>query len=137
MSANSEDERPSGLMKLLDQTANVGTVLKTIIGLVVALVTASAAVYHYFAKTSEVTALQCAIIDQNMINNQNYRAAQEVRSALSALKQNLDEQGSAESAKAVSQALSGAVDNIQKALDRIDQTHIDMQNSGIKGGEKC
>lgn len=136
--ASEDDSKSEGLLGFLTQAASVGTVLKTLAALIVGLIATSTGVYKYFAKTSQLNELQCAVVDQNEINMQMTRSAQEIRTALTALKQNLDAPGNAASSKAVSDALSEAIINITKALDKVEETHEAMQKKGIKGGdEKC
>ena len=129
---------PVRLLGVLEKTASVGTVVKTLFGLVAGLVAISAAIYQHFAKTSELRALQCSVVDQSTINNHVVRAAQEVRTALLSLRQNLDApRDNPTSTKALAEELSKAVGNIQSALDKIEDARARIQSESIKGERKC
>ena len=133
------DAKPTvGLLGILQKTASIGTLVKTLIGLVAGLLATSIAVYQHFAKTSELRALQCAVVDQSIINNQVVRASQEVRTALLSLKQNLDApKDSIASTRTLAEELSKAIVNIQSALDKIDDARSKIQSESIKGERKC
>lgn len=136
--ATTDESASTGPLAMLQRAASIGTVVKTLIGLVAGLVVASTAVYQHFAKTSELRALQCAVVDQSNINNQVVRTAQEVRTALSVLKQNLDTPpGQVASSKAIADELSKAIGNIQSALDKIEEARARIQSESIKGERKC
>ena len=130
--------KTKGFLSSLEKTASVGTLLKTLIGLVAAIVAASAAVYQHFAKSSELHALQCSVVDQAAINNQVIRTAEEVRTALTALKQNLDTpKDNPTSSKVLAEELSKAIGNIQSALQKINEARERIQMDTIKGERKC
>lgn len=136
--ADGDAKNPAGLLGILEKTASIGTVVKTLFGLVAGLLAISAAIYQHFAKTSELRALQCSVVDQSTINNQVVRASHEVRTALLSLKQNLDApKDSPTSTKVLAEELSKAVTNIQVALDKIDDARSKIQNESIKGERKC
>ena len=129
---------PRRILGLLEKTASIGTVIKTLIGFVASIILASVAVYQHFAKTSDLDALKCSVVDQSDINNQVIRTAQEVRTALNALKANLDTpSASSASTRALSDELSRAIGNIQTALDKIDDARAKIQAESIKGERKC
>ena len=136
--ADGDAKSTGGLFGILQKTASIGTLVKTLIGLIAGLFATSIAVYQHFAKTSELRALQCAVVDQSIINNQVVRASQEVRTALLLLKQNLDApKENAASTRALAEELSKAIANIQSALEKIDDTRSKIQNESVKGERKC
>lgn len=136
--AKAESPKSTGFFAFLERTASVGTLIKTLFGFVIAMVATSIAVYQHFAKSSELQDLQCAVVDQSTINNQVIRTAHEVRSALNALKSNLEmKDGSPTSSKVLADELSKAIGNIQVALDKIEDSRAKTQNESIKRSRKC
>lgn len=128
----------SGIVNYLQRAATLGTVIKTLIGFVVGIGGVGLAVYQHFAKTSELRALQCSVIDQSKINNEIVRTSGEVRSALILLKQALDEPKQPPvSGKRLSEELSKAVGNINESLKKIDDVREKVQGEIIKGERKC
>lgn len=129
---------PSGIVSYLQRVATVGTVIKTLIGLVVGIGGVGLAVYQHFAKASELRALQCSVIDQSKINNEIVRTSGEVRSALLLLKQALDEpKQPPASSKRLTEELSKTVGNINESLKKIDDVREKVQGEIIKGERKC
>ena len=133
-----QDKEPSGALGVLQKTASVGTLVKTVLGLIVGFAAGSIAVYQHFAKTAELHALQCSVIDQGAINNQMIRTAQEVRQALNSLRQSLDSpKDNTNSTKSLADELSKAISNIESALSKIEDTRAKTQADSIKGERKC
>lgn len=128
----------NGWLAYLQKAATVGTLIKTLLGFGIAIAGSAVAVHQYFAKTYELRALQCAVIDQHKINNEVVRAAGEVRSALLLLKQNLDKpQAASASTGRITEEMSRALGNINDALKKIDLAREKIQEDHIKGERKC
>ena len=129
---------PNGWLAHLQKVATVGTLVKTLLGFGLAIAGSAVAVHQYFAKTYELRALQCAVIDQNKINNEVVRAAGEVRSALLLLKQNLDKpQAASDSTGRITEEMSRALGNINNALTAIALVRAKIEEDSIKGERKC
>ena len=106
----------------LQRVVNVGTLIKTLIGFVVALITTSVAVYDHFAKTSEFRKLQCQVKYQTTINNHVLKASAEVKTALSALKQSLDTPKTQPgTTKVLTEQISVTIGNIGASLSKVDE----------------
>lgn len=124
-------------LTVLQRTVNVGTLLKTLIGFIVAVTTASIAVYDHFAKTSEFRRLQCQVKYQTAINNHVLKASAEVKTALFALKQSLDtpkiQPGTT---KVLTEQISATIGNIGVALSKVDDVREkatdECDSTGVK-----
>jgi hypothetical protein len=128
-----------GVIVYLQKVATIGTLAKTLLGFGIAIGAAGVSVYHHFAKTYELRALQCSVIDQNKVNNEVFHAAGEVRSALVLLKTNLDDAGgSPATAKRVAEEMSKSLGNINEALKRIEQMRDNLLvDVSVRGERKC
>lgn len=128
----------SELPTLLQRAASVGTLLKTIAGVVAGIVAGGLAVYGHFAKTTEVRHVQCLLADQIRLTNDVITTSREVRSALVVLKQNLNSPGSdPASTKDLVEELSKAIGRIEKSLDKIDDARATIQVESSKGVRTC
>lgn len=126
----------TGVLAYLQRAATFGTLAKTLLGFVFAIGAGGVAIYQYFAKTYELRALQCSVIDQNKVNNEVIHAAGEVRSALLLLKTNLDDTSPA-TARRIAEEMSKSLANINDALKRIESQRDKIGEDAIRGERKC
>ena len=118
---NSKTDDGSGTIAVLQRAVNVGTLVKTLVGFLAALITASVAVYDHFAKTAEFRKLQCQVKYQTAINNHVLKASAEVKTALSALKQSLDTPRTQPgTTKILTEQISVTIGNIEASLSKVD-----------------
>lgn len=123
---------------LAQRFVTAGTLIKTVIGLIVASVVAVLAVYNHFAKTYELAALSCKVVEQNNINNEMIGQTREIQSALKMLKESFDSTADKPiSAKFVANEISNAVAKIEKSLNNITDIRKTGQNKEILKDGKC
>ena len=119
--AHGNTDGGTGPVTVLQRAVNVGTLVKTLIGFMAALITASVAVYDHFAKTSELRKLQCQVKYQTAINNHVLKASAEIKTALSALKQSLDTPKTQPgTTKVLTEQISVTIGNIGSSLSKVD-----------------
>jgi hypothetical protein len=126
-----------GVMAYLQRVATVGTLIKTLVSLVLALVGGAMAVYGYFAKTSELHALQCSVIDQNALNNQVIQLHERVRESLTLLQQNLQNGGDANTSRQVALTMKANIDSMGAEFKAIQDKREKIMADSIRADRKC
>jgi hypothetical protein len=130
-------QHPAGPLASLEKLVTFGQMLKTLAGLGIALVAGGLAVYQHFAKTSELDALKCSVVDQNIMNNEMVKAAGDIRGGMLLLQRGLDKPGADGSFKELTGQLSQTISGVEGALARIEEVKKRLEAQSITGVRKC
>lgn len=136
MAKNNSPNEPN-VMGRLEKVVTVGQMLKTIAGIFIGIGTSAIVVYSHFAKTHELKALQCSVLDQNTMNNEMTRATGEIRIALAVLKNNLERPSTAKASSRIAEELSKTIQNVDDALKKVAEVRKKLEEDSIKGERKC